>query len=150
LRATLAAFVGALALLPHPVAAALGGARASVEADRQALRGEPLPRTSGAGFDVERIDLHGTTLREYVRPDGQVFAVAWEGIAHPDLRVILGASADAWIAARRAAPPSAARAQRRVTAGDVVVETWGHMRHLGGRAIARALVPPGVADEDLR
>jgi hypothetical protein len=147
---TILTFVLVALALPGDAHAALAAPRASVERDRLALGGDPLPPTAAPAFDVERIDLHGTTVREFVRPDGRVFAVAWEGIAHPDLAVLLGGSAEAWLAARRAAPRSSARAQRRTVVGDVVVETWGHMRHLGGRAIARALVPHGVADDDLR
>lgn len=144
------AILGVFLLLAPAVAlATLGEARGSVDADRRALGGERLPASARTAFSVETFDLHGTTVREYVRPDGVVFAVAWEGLTHPDLDTLLGPHAAAWRAARAAAPPAASRAHRRIDAGDVVVETWGHMRHLHGRAFERALIPPEASEDEL-
>ena len=89
-------------------------------------------------------------MREFVRPDGQVFAVAWDGLTHPVFWTLLGPHAGAWRAALASAPPPASRAHRRVVAGTLVVETWGHMRHLLGRAISRELLPPEVGEDEVR
>lgn len=140
----------ALLLVPVSSRAALGGGRSSVESDRSALGGEPRAPTSGPGYTVERFDLPGTSVREYVRPDGVVFAVAWEGITHPDLSKLLGAEGPSWRAALASKGPSASRTHRRLVAGGAVVETWGHMRHLLGRALLPALLPPGVNEDEIR
>jgi len=138
---------GLLLLAPAVDRAALGGDRSSVDADRRALGGTSRRPSEGRGYTVERFDLDGTKVREYVRRDGRVFAVAWEGLAQPDLGTLLGPHAAGWRAARATSQPSPSRARRRIVVGDLVVETWGHMRHLRGRALDRALLPPEVAED---
>jgi len=89
-------------------------------------------------------------VREYLSPSGQVFAVAWDGLTHPDLAVLLGTYADEYRAASRETPRVRGQRNRRVEAPHVVVEMWGHMRHLQGRAYAPSLVPPGVDLDEIK
>jgi hypothetical protein len=150
MRVATLAVLGAILASPATGLATLGEPHGSVDADRRALGGEPRPVTADSRYTTESFDLHGTTVREFVRPDGQVFAVAWEGLTHPDLATLLGSHAGAWRAALAAAPLPASRAHRRVVAGTLVVETWGHMRHLLGRAISSDLLPPEVGEDEIR
>jgi hypothetical protein len=88
------------------------------------------------------------SVREFATPSGVVFAVAWSGLAMPDLGTLLGVHhADYRAAAKRGA---AGRGPRRVEAAQVVVETWGHARNLRGRAWLPALLPAGVNVDDLQ
>jgi hypothetical protein len=150
MRASGSALAVLLLACALPARGALGEGARSVDDDRRvlgAVRGAPR---AAEGCSVATLDLHGTAVREFLRADGVVFAIAWEGIVHPDLSVLLGRYAGGWRAAREAAPPSRSRRRGRVVTADVIVETWGHMRHLGGRALAPALRPPGVPDEAIR
>ena len=47
-------------------------------------------------------------------------------------------------------PNLAARAYPLTSPDRVVVEKWGHMRNLQGRAYAPALLPPGVSSDEIR
>ena len=108
----------------------------------------------------------GLWVTEYAIPDNGtpsanlVFGVAWQGMFHPDFTEILGsryhknykAEKDRQIVARRSAlrDPGAfhyathKRGQGRNNAqfisNEVVLETWGNMRNLGGRAFSPQLL----------
>ncbi len=143
-RAELTVGVGLVLLLlaPRPARAALGEPESSVASDRAALAMERKPVRSVAGVTVHEMRRPTQTVREFVDPNGTVFAVAWSGIAPPDLPRLLGAYHEEYRAA--AAQRTYARGPRRVETPNVVVETWGHARALHGRAWLPALVPPGA------
>jgi hypothetical protein len=133
-----------------PALAALGGTADTVETDRRALAASRLPATAEAGFRVEELELGGTRVREYLTPQGVVFGVAWEGLIHPDLGTLLGSYASIWREADRRTPRAPGRRGRTVVAPHLVVETWGHMRHLQGRAYDPDLLPAGVTPDAIR
>src|SRR6266540_2269840 len=87
-------------------------------------------------------------LGEFVGPSGVVFAVAWGGVSRPDLSVLLGSYAAPYRRAVAQSGPTRRRS-RRVQSGGAVVETWGHMRALHGRAWVPALIPPGVTLDEI-
>lgn len=151
MRGKLAALLVPAALASAaPARASLGGTADSVEADRKALGAARGATAQRAGYAVQEIETGGAAIREYVSAAGVVFAVAWNGLAHPDLEVLLGSRAADWRAADRATPRVPGRRQRTVAAPNVVVETWGHMRALRGRAWDPTLLPPGVKPDDIR
>ena len=128
-----------------PVSAALGGDVASGEADRVHIQGAltNIVRT-------DRYTLHemrsstGTTIREYVSPDGKVFAVSWKGPFLPDLRQVLGDYfAEYQTEARRVREGRRARGPLAIDTGDLTVVVSGHTRAFTGRAIANRLMPAG-------
>jgi hypothetical protein len=129
--------------------AALGEAEGSVAADRQALQATARGRTARAGFTVHELATGGATVREYVSADGRVFAVAWSGLSQPTLEPLLGAYAAEYRAAAGAAPRVRGRRAQQVAGASVVVERWGHMRELHGRAYLPALLPDGVTVDAL-
>jgi hypothetical protein len=133
-----------------PAWAALGGTEASVETDRRALTATRLATVPRAGYQVHELDAGGTRVRQYLSPLGLVFGVAWDGLVHPDLDTLLGPYAAAWRQADRETPRLQGRRFRAVTAPNLVVERWGHMRHLQGRAWDPALLPPGVTADAIR
>ncbi len=146
-----------LALLPAaalaaaaPARASLGGTAASVEADRKALGAVRRGTVAKAGYTVQEFESGGVRVREYVSAAGEVFGIAWNGLTHPDLATLLGSRAAAWQAADERTPRVPGRRHRTVVAENVVVEKWGHMRNLQGRAYDPALLPPGVKPDDIR
>jgi hypothetical protein len=146
----LAAALSAAALAARPARAALGEPAASVAADRRALSAASRGTTDRGAYAVHELSAGGTAVREYAAPGGPVFAVAWEGLAAPDLALLLGGYAGEYQEqARREAGHRGQRAQR-VAAAHVVVERWGHMRDRHGRAYLPALLPPGVTVDEIR
>jgi len=141
--------IGLVVLLFAPSAlASLGGAEATVEADRLEIgathRTLPDPR-----FTLHELQApSGTTVREYVSPTGTVFGIAWQGPTMPDLRQLLGGYFDQYVDAL------AARRTRRgpvlIQLPGVVVQSSGHMRSFSGQAYVPGALPQGVQPEDIR
>ncbi len=130
--------------------AALGGNADTVTADRKALSGVHRATTPRNGYTVEEITVDSTAVREYVSSAGIVFAIVWNGYVHPDLTQLLGSYSGEYAAARKNAPRTPGRRSQRLATDNVVVETWGHMRNLQGRAYAPALVPSGVSIDEIK
>jgi hypothetical protein len=145
------AALAAVALAAATRAAAGLGERAGViEADRKVLAAEPRATVAREGYTVERMASAANEVREFVSPSGVVFGVAWDGIAHPDLTRLLASYAPEYRqAAARPSPPGRRRG-RVVRTDRLVVETWGHMRSLHGRAWVPELVPSGVSADAIR
>ncbi|MBI3596304.1 MAG: DUF2844 domain-containing protein [Nitrospirae bacterium] len=133
-----------------PAQAALGESDDSITSDEKALsavRGAAAVRN---GYTVHEIRSDSTTVREYVSPSGVVFGIAWNGRIHPDLTPLLGSYAGEYNEALRRTPREPGRRPYAVKTDRVVVEKWGHMRNLQGRAYAPALMPPGVSVDEIK
>jgi Protein of unknown function (DUF2844) len=131
-----------------PAWAALGNDIASVAADQAAFRSADKV-TSHPLYDIhEMVVASGTSVREYIAPDGRVFAVGWDGPALPDLRQVLGVHFEEFGAAARASQSGHhyLSAQR----GDLVLVSTGRMRAFSGYAYLASAVPAGVAVNELR
>ena len=73
-----------------PALAALGGDVSSVEADRAHMKAS-IQVTQADGYDVHQMRIDGgTVVKEYVSPEGRVFAVTWQGPFVPDMQQVLG------------------------------------------------------------
>lgn len=130
--------------------AALGEPVSSVGADRRALSATRRHSTTRSSFSVEELVSNANVVREYVSPSGIVFGIAWNGLSHPDLTLLLGSYASEYRDAARKAKRAGAHRSRTVRTGRVVVETWGHMRNLQGRAYAPGLLPSGVTADEIK
>ena len=130
--------------------AALGESADSVESDRKALSAVRRATTARDAYTVQEIKSAATTVREYVSSSGVVFAVAWNGLSHPDLTPLLGSYAGVYREALRQTPRKPGRRHLQVKAERVVVEKWGHMRNLQGRAYVPALIPQGVSVDEIK
>ncbi|GAM09294.1 hypothetical protein OR1_01569 [Geobacter sp. OR-1] len=130
--------------------AALGDSAGSIASDRKALRAVQRATTVRSGYTVQEIGSDATTVREYVSPAGVVFAVSWNGRVHPDLNALLGSYAGEYQSALKQTPRKRGLRRQKVESSQVIVEKWGHMRNLQGRAYAPALVPSGVVIDEIR
>jgi len=106
--------------------------------------------TPGMPYSVHEMrDPNGTTVREFVSPAGEVFAVSWQGPYVPNLRQLLGGYFDQYMSAAE----NSQRMHRRVRhleAGDLVFESGGHMRFIVGRAYLRSKLPQGASVDVIR
>ena len=153
MKTTRGAWRAALAALAlgsaAPAVAGLGEGRDVIAADRKALAARDAGAVFRPGYAIERMESAANQVREFVSPAGVVFGVAWDGIAHPDLSRLLGSYARE-VEKATARPGATGRRRRLVRTDNAVVQTWGHMRSLHGRAFVPALVPPGVSTDEIR
>jgi hypothetical protein len=142
------AALGMLILVAAPRAeATLGETEASVQVD-QAQLAATLQVTPNARLTVHELKTAGTTVREFVSPAGTVFGVAWQGTALPDLRQLLGAYFDQYLAA--AQTRRTRRAPVLIELPGLVVHSSGHMRAFAGNAYLPQNLPQGVSAEDIQ
>jgi hypothetical protein len=130
--------------------ATLGGSADTITADRKALQAVHRATTPHHGYTVEEVVSDATAVREYVSPSGVVFGVAWNGYVHPDLPQLLGSYWSEYSAARQNAARGSGRTRQHLATDNIVVENWGHMRNLQGRAYVPGLVPPGVSVDEIK
>jgi hypothetical protein len=133
-----------------PAFATLGEGADSVAKDRKALSASKRATTTRANYTVQEVVSDAVTVREYLSPDGVVFAVAWNGLTPPDLTTLLGSYTREYQDAKQKTAHQHGHRRSQVKSANIVVETWGHMRNLQGRAYVPALVPGGVNLEDIR
>ena len=150
----LAGLVFSSLLLPLRATAALGGDEASIEADRQQMKAQRAVRAS-ANYSVHEITTpYGTTVREYVSPDGKVFGVAWRGPFLPDFQQLLGdyygTYAQAAQDARNAQPRRSRNAPLAVAQPDLVMHSMGHTRAYVGHAYVPGMILQGVSATDIK
>jgi hypothetical protein len=129
--------------------AVLGQDVSSVQADGTRIKAAVNVLT-GRSYSVHEIRApSGTLVREFVSAAGQVFGVSWQGPATPDLRQLLGEYFDKYMQAAQTTP-RIYRGVLHVEAGDLVVESGGHMRFKIGRAYLRSKLPEGVVADNVR
>ncbi len=146
-RATIVAVaLGAAAFAP--AAAELGGGRRGLEADRTHLTAT-IASTTVATHQLHTLTLaNGDVVREFATADGTVFAVAWDGPAHPDLRQLLGPAFDT-LQAEATTARRRPREAMTMTNDTLVVRSAGHPGAFHGYAYLPHLVPPGFAADAL-
>jgi hypothetical protein len=134
-----------------PAWATLGGDLASVQSDQSHLRGN-LRTTTTASYTVHEIQsASGTMVREYVSPQGKVFAIGWQGPWPPDMRQLLGSYFDQYVQAAKAQNTArVGRGSLRIEQPGLVVHMGGHIHSFVGRAYVPGMLPSGVRAEDIQ
>ena len=107
-----------------------------------------LRSTQGQSYTMHELrDSAGSTIREFVSPQGKVFGVAWQGPFVPDFQQLLGTYYqqfnDAAKSHRRGAPLA-------VEQPGLVVYSGGHMRSYFGKAYVPDMMPQGVTANDIK
>jgi len=136
--------------------AGLGESESSVMRDAEKL-GAAAPRpvehtqNSGPLYTVHTLSKNGLTLREFVDTSGNIFALAWNGNAHPDLSQLLGTYlSDYKVALQNSAPTPGQRRFGVLQGQKVTVERSGLMGKSRGRAYVRSLIPAGVSLDEIQ
>jgi len=115
------------------------------------VAGATVMRQSGstAGYMVQESQAgDGTTIREYILPSGDVFAVAWSGPRMPNLQSLLGAYFESYRNEATSQPPG--RRPIAIDRPDLVVQSGGHPRAFYGRAYLPKQLPAGISTSDIR
>ena len=143
-----------------PAYAGLGADAASVAADAVVMQGTmvtPEEASSGAvssnalvsnapapDYTVKSfVTPHGTTVREYIGPDGTVFGVGWKGHRPPNLGTLLGSYYNEYTSGV-AAQAHKDLHRSTITGPTTVVVTTGRFGHVQGHAYVPGLVPSDV------
>ena len=143
--------ISAAILADAPVAqAALGESVDSIMSDRKSLSAKRGPTATRDGYTIQTIESDSMTVREYLSLSGVVFGIAWNGMSHPDLTRLLGPYAGEYKDALRQTPHKPGRRHLQVKSNRIVVEKWGHMRNLQGRAYVLSLIPSGVSVDEIK
>jgi Protein of unknown function (DUF2844) len=158
LFATLAFSVFSL-FAPPSVFAMLGAPATSIASDALRMNASggaspahPIPGLPAEGvaasglFSIQQLTTPaGTVVSQYVGRNGLIFAVTWRGARTPDLATLLGRYFRQYSdAAKTAVPGTMGLHVSNLRAGDVVVQTAGHMGFMWGRAYLPAATPAGV------
>jgi len=130
--------------------AGLGEPAASIVKDEKALAVKKKSVQNFSAYTVHEIKNNTLTIRQYVTPSNVVFAIAWSGLMQPDLDELLGAYAPEYKKTTRQLKRQPGRRYFKAATGNVVVEKWGHLRKMQGRAYLPALIPDGVAVDEIR
>jgi hypothetical protein len=138
-----------LAAAPLSARAELGGQYSSVMSDGARMQAK-VKSVSATNFTIHNLSLsNGGEVRQFSRPDGTVFAVAWNGPGRPDLQQLLGRRFE--VVQAENAPPKG-RFRRHVLAvqrPDFVVRTGGHPGAFFGVAYLPQALPAGTSSKDL-
>ena len=128
--------------------AALGDDVAAVAADQARMQAS-LQVWHQGNYDVHELAVpSGIKVRQLVGDSGKVFAVSWSGGWRPNLRDIMGAHYDRFIAGTRGR--RVARGVARIELPGMVVVMGGHQRAFFGYVCLTDLLPAGLAPEDIR
>ncbi|MCE5210017.1 MAG: DUF2844 domain-containing protein [Deltaproteobacteria bacterium] len=130
--------------------AALGGSSDSIASDKKALKAVRSATVTSSKYTVHEFQSGGTIIREYVSSSGIVFGIAWKGLTHPDLTPLLGTYAPEHKKAASHAKRQPGSRHSRIKSDNIVVEKWGHMRNLQGRAYVPALIPEGIGINEIK
>lgn len=137
----------ALLLGVTPAWAALGGDPEPAVADEKHTYAR-VQVVQNTGYTVRELDAGtGTRVREYVGPDGKVFAVSWRGQFRPDLRELLGDSYETYLAA---AGKKMGRAPVILSLPGLYIHMSGRQRAFYGRAYLPDRVPQGLSPDEIR
>jgi hypothetical protein len=139
--------LGVLLLGSLPAQAALGGDPEPAAADQKHTYAR-MQVVQNPGYTVHELDAGtGTVVREYLGPDGKVFGVSWRGQFRPNLRELLGASYETFLAAPR---PKVARGPINLSLPGLFLHMSGRQRAFYGRAFLPDRVPQGLSTEEIR
>jgi len=130
--------------------ATLGEPSESVEKDLRALSASPHAQITHNGYTVQEFASAACVVREYISPSNIVFGIAWNGFSNPDLSILLGSYVEEYRQNLNKAPHMYGRPFSQEKTGHIVVEHWGHMRDLQGRAYVPSLIPTGVTIEEIK
>src|SRR6185437_13980684 len=113
--------------------------------------GAPSTILHQSHYDRYEIKMHRLRLHEFLAPNGNVFALAWNGTTHPDLRKILGPYFQDVVQAFAEARKEHRHAGSVVADfGNVHVEIGGRMRSAYGMVWLKDQLPSGMDPNEIR
>lgn len=129
--------------------ATLGGDALSIEADRAALHANLSSTQTLTLYSIIELDVGGTRVREFLSRQGKVFGIAWMGITHPDLSLLLGKYYHEHQQAKKG-NRILGRRHAHIQSRHLVVKQWGKIRALEGQAYLPLDLPNQVTPDEIK
>ena len=140
----------AICSLTQQAQATLGESVDSDTTNRKSLSAVRSTEKTASKYTVYESQYDTITIREYASSSGIVFGITWIGLTHPNLTPLLGSYASEHKKALSQVKRQPGSKHVKVKTENVVVEKWGHMRKLQGRAYAPDLIPEGVSIDEIK
>jgi hypothetical protein len=150
--------VASVILLSQLALAGLTQPESSVDSDRVKFKGKKHQIVDHGTYRVHSIDReNGGQVTEYVAND-KVFGVAWSGgNSHPNMSTLLNSRYNSFmqqLSLTSIPTPGKATGVRSspisvIKTDDLIVERWGHMGKVQGRAWVPSLLPNGVSSDEV-
>lgn len=150
LRITLLLFFVLMVSHTPAAQAALGERADSLRSDQKSLFAKRMNGSVSSLFSVQELQTDSSHIKEYVDGNGIIFALTWSGLDHPDLAVLLGSYFSDYHSKEQVTPRRHGVRHQRIEAANLVVQKWGHMRKLEGRAYDPKLIPAGVSLDEIQ
>jgi hypothetical protein len=132
----------------RPALAALGDDVSAVEQDRVRMHAS-LEVRRNANYEIHELSTAvGGTVREFVGQNGKVFAVSWSGGWRPNLRDIMGAHYDRYIAHTRGKRRT--QGPGRIELPGMVVFMGTYLRTSFGHVYLTDQLPAGFSPEGIQ
>jgi hypothetical protein len=126
-------YTATLSAIAGPAFATLGGGTDTIIKDHVALKASRRVSTTLGNYSVE-----------------EMTTAAASGISHPDLSVLLGAYKKEYEQALQSNRTPRGKRHSQVASANIVVQKWGHMRGMKGRAYVPGLIPTGVTVDEIK
>lgn len=135
---------------PSLVFASLGDHESSIDKDQEQIAGRQKAVTPKGNFKIHEMTAHGHRVREFVNSKGLVFAVSWQGVADPDLSVLMGNYYQELQTARANQKLAHGRKPLVIKSENFTYAKSGHPRNLHTIVYLNGQLPEGVRAEDLK
>ena len=130
--------------------AGLGDDVKKVIEDKVYFKSKALKITSKENFNVHEMEAPEYNIREYVNSNNKVFAVAWSGLTHPELKQVLSSYYDEYLSEAQKQKRTRGQRFRVVKSKNVTLILSGHMRNLKGKVYLHSNLPRGLAAHEIR
>jgi hypothetical protein len=130
--------------------AGLGDDVRKLEETRTFSKEKKLKIVSKKNFHIYEVEAPEYKIREYVNSDKKVFAVAWSGLTHPELKKVLSSYYDEYTSVAQKQKRTHGQRFRVVKSKNVTLVLSGHMRNLKGKVYLHANLPQGVAAYEIQ
>jgi hypothetical protein len=130
--------------------AGLGDDVKKVNEDKMNLQSKSLKITSKENFSVYEIEAPEYKIREYINSEKKVFAVAWSGLSHPELKQVLSSYYDEYVTVAQKQKRTYGKRFRVVKSKNVTLILSGHMRNLKGKVFLHSNLPRGLAAHEIK
>ncbi|MGZ3774319.1 MAG: DUF2844 domain-containing protein [Pseudobdellovibrionaceae bacterium] len=136
--------------LATPLGKNVNDSSAKAKVSTQSLKVISKVSSLGAAYSIRETTDDIRTLKEFVREDGVVFAVSWQGLGRPDFSEIFGDYYSEYSRELKSQMKGRHRNRMQVNASGIVVTNSGHGSFMQGLAYIPNLLPVGMAPGDLK
>lgn len=130
--------------------AGLGDGVKNINDDKALFKAQSLKITKKEKFSIHELNVPEYKIREYVNSHQKVFAIAWSGFTHPQMKQILSSYYDEFLEVAQKQKRIHGQRFRVIKTKNLTVMISGHMRNLKGKAYLREELPLGVKAYEIR